>query len=1091
MKRKLNSASLWGKALALFGVVSLCTTSGYAQTYSFEDSKLPANWTVENATSSFTTEHSTDSNVALVVEVPAGKVGVITCPYPTPKKQTNAKYCFHVEIYSYKITETPLTVNFYDEAGDVHLSGNGMINYKGWMPYYRSYTEDYGNNGMTKKAAKMTISIDNSSSSEPVKLCFDNWKLDASLSSIMALPISMKDVLSLGHQTAQPLNLYSFSYKANKETPLTNPTAEELSVIAALKAKLPQAPDATDTDLAAARSFVQGLKITRNADGTVKYGKIVAKISDYTKANQELVLRHLNALAASTETGDSQLFKDFIDAVIDGNIFYRFPQLKWNTYADVRLIPRLMLALLPKLNNDQASEWLKCVRWIIEEGWSNASSEYFAISYNSDILYLNGGSNYYFSCAVNDPDPAVAVREMKAVKKMLELVLSPVSGGYEIMKPDGCGFHHGVHYNNYMYAFNPWIANALELKDTPFAVDKSAYDNIKKAILTCYSMSTRSTPFSNPADPGDATYNLYAKSLSGRHPFAGGQINQFSLPGVFKQAIELSTKYYGGSPDPELAAAYNYYTMTNTYQVPEKDFSGFYQYNYSPIGIYRTNDWVVTMRCPTTVAFGAEIYANKNRFGRYQATGSMEVMYNGPKSNSGLPIKPEGYDWNVVPGTTTVHYSDWKSMLPNGNLTTRFDQFSENTDYAGALAWNLGKAGMFSCEYVQSDSHSNSTVCYADADATNLKFHKTILAVDGILFNMGSDISTQGNYNNGWITATNLFQEVGNDLTDFNVNGSLMTREAQPKDLNCANANIWMVSPKGTGIIVPKGNDNVVVKYGTQEGPHDEGASYDTAPETAIGAKAYINHGVKVNNEKYSYIMVPGTSADKLNGSVNEIVDRFQVLSEEGTFHGIYYKPQALTALSFYSPIENTGLDFIKSTTSQLLAMYQKQDNGHMALALCIPNLQPIRISSKTCDWRSNGINSTITLDGEWIADGETAKNTSVSADNGKTSVNVTFSDGLPVYLDLKPTGAGVNELNIDELNVRVTTEGDEMIIALSGASDSEVSIEVYDMNGMKVGYGIIKSGEKECVINNATSSSINIVRVTSANCAKTMKIVR
>ncbi len=1089
MKTKLKFNPSLGKVLAIGGFIALGSQVSRAQTYSFENSMLPANWTVENATVSFTSEHSTDADVALVVEVAPGQTGVINCPFPTPKQQTKAKYSFHVEIYSYKTTETPLVVNFYDEAGALHLSGNAVMNYKGWMPYYRSYTKDYGENGMTKKAARMSISIDNSLSAEPVKLCFDNWKLDASLSTVMALPISVKDAGNLANQTQQPLMLYSYSYKAAHEVPLTPATAEEKAAIASIKASLPQAPDAADTDLQEARTFVQGLNIKRNADGSVKLGRIFTKASDYNKNNEVMVLQHLNALAASDDPADSKMFTDFMDAVLDANIFYRFPQLKWSTYADVRLIPRLMLSLIPKMNDAQITEWLKTVRWITEEGWSNAPLDYFASRYNSDILYLCGGSNYYLSCAVNDPDPDVAARELRSFKKMLELVLTPVSGGYEIMKPDGCGFHHGVHYNNYMYSFNPWITSAYALKDTPFCVGKQAYDRIKAAILTCYSMSNRSIPYSNPDDPNDPTNNLYAKSLAGRHPFDGGQVNQF-FTYIFQLAIELSSKYYGGSPDPELAAAYNYYTMTDTYQVAAKDFTGFYQYNYSPVGIYRTDDWVVTMRCPTTAAWGAEIYSNKNRFGRYQATGSMEVMYNGRKSNSGMPLIAAGYDWNVVPGTTTVHYTDWKSMLPNGNLTTRFDQFSETTDYSGALAWNLGKAGIFSCEYEQSDAHSNGNVCYTEDESTHLKFHKTILAVDGMLFNMGSDISTKGQYNDSWITATNLFQEVGDDLTDFSVNGDMMSRNADAKNLDCNSRNIWMVSPKGTGIIVPKGNRNVIVKYGTQEGPHGDGTTYDSAPETAVGAKAYINHGVKVSEEKYSYLMVPGTTAEKLKGSADEYVDRFNVISSEGSFHGIYYKPQALTALSFYAPTENTGLDFVKSIDSQMLVMHQKQPDGHMALALCCPNLHPNRLSSTLCDWVSSGTDATVTVDGEWLYDGDT-KNAQVSAVNGSTVINVALNDGLPVYLDLKPAKSGVNELSIGDLGAKVSSHGDEIVVTLSGTTGGDVAVDVYDMNGMSIGKAMIVAGSKECRVNVTNSSAVTVVRLTSSNEVKTVKVIR
>ena len=62
------------------------------------------------------------------------------------------------------------------------------------------------------------------------------------------------------------------------------------------------------------------------------------------------------------------------------------------------------------------------------------------------------------------------------------------------------------------------------------------------------------------------------------------------------------------------------------------------------------------MRCPTTKFWGGEIYSKTNRFGRYQAHGTLEIMYDGAMENSGFPKKDNdnsttketgGWDWNV------------------------------------------------------------------------------------------------------------------------------------------------------------------------------------------------------------------------------------------------------------------------------------------------------------------------------------------------------------------------------------------------------------------------------------------------------------
>ena len=192
--------------------------------------------------------------------------------------------------------------------------------------------------------------------------------------------------------------------------------------------------------------------------------------------------------------------------------------------------------------------------------------------------------------------------------------------------------------------------------------------------------------------------HFYANSLAGRHPLYGLDVN-FSKA-LFRELVEIGGDIDGKEFDPELAAYYNAFFKTNHYKgIAPRKLDGFYQFNYSPAGIYRQANWVATMRCPTTRFWGGEIYNKTNRFGRYQSHGTLEVLYEGSLAASGYPYKDKksaakgGWDWNVMPGTTTVHYTDWKSMLPNGNNADRFDQWSHTTNFAGALAW--GDCGLF------------------------------------------------------------------------------------------------------------------------------------------------------------------------------------------------------------------------------------------------------------------------------------------------------------------------------------------------------------------------------------------------------------
>lgn len=65
---------------------------------------------------------------------------------------------------------------------------------------------------------------------------------------------------------------------------------------------------------------------------------------------------------------------------------------------------------------------------------------------------------------------------------------------------------------------------------------------------------------------------------------------------------------------------------------------------------------MITLKGYNTDVWGAEIYQKDNRYGRYQSYGAVLIMGNGhPVSRKGSGFKEEGWDWNRMPGTTTIH----------------------------------------------------------------------------------------------------------------------------------------------------------------------------------------------------------------------------------------------------------------------------------------------------------------------------------------------------------------------------------------------------------------------------------------------------
>ena len=206
-------------------------------------------------------------------------------------------------------------------------------------------------------------------------------------------------------------------------------------------------------------------------------------------------------------------------------------------------------------------------------------------------------------------------------------------------------------------------------------------------------------------------------------------------------------------------------------------------------------------------------------------------------------------------------------MLPNKNITERFDQYAKTISVAGARAG--GGCGMCGSEFDQIDKWGSQRFT-----PTNLTFKKSVYAFDGILISLGSDISTSGTYSDDMITATNLFQSVSPSRALY-VNGTEM--KSGDSDLILSGSDISILTPEGTGYFIPSGNDNLTVKFGLQYVPPENGSDY-TNPASAIAAHSSINHGVKHSNGKYSFVALPGIDqtklasyAEKLRNNVGEI----------------------------------------------------------------------------------------------------------------------------------------------------------------------------------------------------------------------------
>lgn len=1015
------------KIILLFTVVLVVISlSAQSTSFMFESLTVPSDWQTGNGQLTITSNHFKEGSSSLCWETASGE-STLTVSTRNFNISGRALFMF---LRSPKITNDDLVMEFLDAEGNVQRTANITVNFMGWRELIRTYNEYANTNAFVLSSVRFTLKPTDSA---PRRLYFDsvNFNSDPVNKNFGYLWVKDKNIFTSNNAS---LNQYSNPV----DIVVVTPSASELAELALLRERMPRESTST-LNLIAARNLVNGYSITRNADGSVK-GKILdCTLSAFTTSSASNILDALQTLGrrVSESVSDSTLFINMVDHMLDQGFAEGVSlRISSSAYGDARTIPAAILNIVPFLPDDKRKiEVLKLVRWLSEYGTVYYPENQYLSMFNSDLIY-----NYLphmYGYALLQPDDAVAVRELKAMKRYLERHSEVVPGTSDMLKIDGTGFHHWTHYNNYMYCYRTWADYIYLLRETSFNVNKVSYIRFRDAVLAMYTMANKTR----------GNNHFTANSLSGRNPYTRGGINvQLNAP-FLERLIEASYSIFNDGFDTELAAAYNYFYDINKYDVPSKNLDGYYQFNYSPIGVARKNDWVVTMRAPTSYFWGVEIYSGQNRFGRYQSHGTLEVIYTGNYDKSGLPTTAGsgGWDWNVVPGTTTVHYTSWRDMMPNRTTTDRFDQKATGTNFSGALAF--GNNGVFSTDFVQGDNWGSQRFV-----PTNLKFKKSVFTFDSVFVCLGTDISAVGTYSDGMTTATNLFQEIkSSQFADLVVNDIVYP---EGSTINLSNtANNWILTPLGTGYIVPAGNDALVVKYESQTTPVETGADVDAPINTSVAAKSYINHGVKPNASSYHFAMVPNASVASMRNLSAQISNNggalYKVENQTNDFHAVTHLQSKVTGYSFFKEITDIPFGFVKSTTNEHLLMVKEEvAMNRLHFAVCNPNLRPV--ANTEFGFLSTPTETTLTVRGVWKVLNAVDAVQNVIIDGEYTKVTIVLSEGMPVYFTLgamDDTSLGQNSNSNDFASLIQDKDTQYMLFT----NHSEKEINIYSVNGTKV----------------------------------------
>ena len=549
------------------------------------------------------------------------------------------------------------------------------------------------------------------------------------------------------------------------------------------------------------------------------------------------------------------------------------------------------------------------------------------------------------------PDANRQEQALNGLSRWLSSSLRYTPGTIGGIKVDGTTFHHGGFYPGYTTGVLATIGQFIAFTNgTDFELTEEARQHIKSAFIAMRNY---------------CNFYEWGIGISGRHPF-GGKMGSEDIEAFANIALSGDLSGRGDAFDHGLAA--DYLRLIRNGDTPNARFfkkegiqpaqapQGFFVYNYGSAGIFRRADWMVTLKGYTTDVWGAEIYAKDNRYGRYQSYGSVQIMGKGnPVSRAGSGFVQEGWDWNRLPGTTTIHLPF--ELLDSPLKGTTMARSEENFSGSSSLG---GMNGMFAIKLMERD-YDNFT--------SDFVARKSVFCFDNRMICLGTGIT---NSNADYPTETTLFQ------TKFN-----------GKEPKADNDDYWLHD----------GYDNYyhVVDGTVRSQVADQESRHEKTREKTAGkfSSAWIEHGKAPKDGTYEYMVLIQPSAAELDEL--QKTPAYEVLQRDQMAHVVYDKKTGITGYATFEAYQPVNDQFIVSIPAETMVMYDKESDNRIRLSVCDPNLN---LAEKTYTTKepSRPISKKIVVKGIWMLPSP-QEGVQLEYEGNNTFLNVTCQHGQPVEM--------------------------------------------------------------------------------------------
>lgn len=693
---------------------------------------------------------------------------------------------------------------------------------------------------------------------------------------------------------------------------------------------------------------------------------------------------------------------------------------------------------------------------------------------NTDLIYNISDAMLAYSLWFDTADERY--RYMRAYKRYIERFFTHTSGTNDGLKPDGSGFHHWTAYNNYMYAYNTAASLLSYLDGTNFQVEQSNYEVFRDAFYA---------QFMQANDTG-----VQGLATAGRNPQS--RMRSISQSALKTLAIAGGNILGLGTADPILAGLYNrIYGVDGdfNYSTVAPFEEGFFQFNHASAGAFRKNGWVAFTKGFTDNMWGAETYTNRNRYGRYQSYGTLEIIYNGDrKTGNGYAV--DTWNWNYNPGTTVIR-------LPWANLHAergRIDEMQQKrfvgtlnlkNKNSDLLTNNHGYYGLFAMDFKELEGQGFSTVHSGENHNATFTFKKSNFFFDDMIVCLASGINNDDTSNQ---TITTLYQRLDNSGTP-NVNGATQSSSGEITFYGASNN--WLLSNYNTGFYILNGSGDLKVKKDIPQTP-----SYDQIwpNDTSLSGSdtyytGYIDHGTSPTNAEYEYILKPGSSVSEMQALHTTIQGGnkpYAVHQKDASAHIVEHISKQIFGYALFGSVSGLTYGKVKAVNASCLLMTNYENTSKkLQLSIVEPDLG---FASRSYTSSITKVKN-VTIYGEWVLD-DTYPGVQIVSSNGtETVVEFTLVDGLSKEILLKdPNTLSVTSEILEGVYIYPNPASNVITIK---SQETLSSVRVYNILGREIDLFYKNSLANKTINVSNYSKGIYFIKVEINGNEKTIKFVK